>query len=103
MGEFVSNNFVIMQFQQLILFAFQLTVCPKRVCISTVGVRKDLFKRNPHQVPITDFFGSVRPVEVLTNIFNETVVLENKTEKEKSIVRKKYSYVPPLVNFASLK
>merc|ERR1712212_1293183 len=36
-----------------------LKVCPKRVCISTVGTRTDLFRRNPDLVPITDFFGSV--------------------------------------------
>lgn len=41
-----------------------MAVCPKAVCISTVGVRKDLFKRDPYKVPITDFFGSVRPVEI---------------------------------------
>jgi len=38
-------------------------VCPKRVCISTVGRRTDLFERDPYKVPITDFFGSVRRVE----------------------------------------
>lgn len=80
-----------------------MTVCPKRVCISTVGVRKDLFKRNPHEVPITDFFGSVRPVEVLKHISNETIVLENRTEEKKISITGKYSYVPPFVNFASLK
>lgn len=39
-----------------------LAVCPKRVCISTVGVRDDLFLRDTSKVPITDFFGAVRPV-----------------------------------------
>ena len=43
-----------------------LKVCPKRVCISTVGTRTDLFRRNPNLVPITDFFGSVRKIEVST-------------------------------------
>ena len=28
-----------------------LSVCPKRVCISTVGVRKDLYRRDPNKVP----------------------------------------------------
>ncbi|VVC33521.1 Hypothetical protein CINCED_3A003186 [Cinara cedri] len=41
-----------------------LGVCPKQDCISTVGVRTDLFHRDPAKVPITDFFGSVRPVEL---------------------------------------
>ena len=47
-----------------------LKVCPKRVCISTVGTRTDLFQRDPNKVPITDFFGSVRKVEVSTNFVN---------------------------------
>src|SRR5438270_4967806 len=34
-------------------------VCPKRLCISTVSVRKDLFSRNPDKVPLTDFFGNL--------------------------------------------
>ena len=37
-----------------------LEVCPKRLCISTVGKRTDLFQRDPNTVPITDFFGSER-------------------------------------------
>jgi len=41
-----------------------LGVCPKQDCISTVGVRTDLFHRDLTKVPITDFFGSVRPVEL---------------------------------------
>lgn len=47
-----------------------LTVCPKRVCISTVGTRTDLFRRDPNKVPILDFFGSVRRVEVSSNSVN---------------------------------
>lgn len=41
-----------------------LRVCPKSVCISTVTSRKDLFRRNVDEVPLTDFFGSVRNVEL---------------------------------------
>ncbi|XP_078687084.1 GPI-anchor transamidase-like [Branchiostoma floridae x Branchiostoma belcheri] len=47
-------------------------VCPKRVCVSTPGVRTDLFTRDPNSVLITDFFGSVRNVEITT----ETVTLQ---------------------------
>merc|ERR1712228_389615 len=47
-----------------------LKVCPTRVCISTVGTRTDLFQRDPNKVPITDFFGSVRKVEVSKNFVN---------------------------------
>ncbi|XP_046330684.1 GPI-anchor transamidase-like [Haliotis rufescens] len=50
-----------------------LRVCPKSQCISTVSVRTDLFKRDPDKVPLTDFFGSVRNVEILP----ETITLKN--------------------------
>lgn len=29
-----------------------LTVCPKRVCISTVGIRRDLYPKDPNSVPM---------------------------------------------------
>ena len=45
-----------------------LQVCPKRLCISTVGKRTDLFARDPYKTPITDFFGSVRSVEITSDI-----------------------------------
>lgn len=45
-----------------------LQVCPKRVCVSTVTSRKDLFGRDPNKVPLTDFFGSVRKVELTHNV-----------------------------------
>jgi phosphatidylinositol glycan class K len=50
-----------------------LTVCPKRVCISTVGIRKDLYPKDPNKVPITNFFGAVRPTEILTGVVNITI------------------------------
>ena len=49
-----------------------LEVCPKRLCISTVGKRTDLFPRDPAKVPITDFFGSIRNVELTDRAFNFT-------------------------------
>lgn len=59
-----------------------LAVCPKRVCISTVGVRDDLFKRDTSKVPITDFFGAVRPVQVIygSSVELEQLVLNETTE-----------------------
>ncbi|XP_071947451.1 putative GPI-anchor transamidase [Antedon mediterranea] len=42
-------------------------VCPKRQCISTPGVRMDLFQRDSSQVLVTDFFGNVRNIEITTN------------------------------------
>jgi len=38
--------------------------CPKRLCISTVGVREDLYPKNPRKVKVTEFFGGVRNVEI---------------------------------------
>ena len=46
-------------------FSLQLRVCPRRQCISTVAVRTDLFARDLNQVLLTDFFGSVRNVELI--------------------------------------
>lgn len=45
---------------------FQFQVCPKSLCVSTPGHRTDLFQRDPKNVLITDFFGSVRKVEITT-------------------------------------
>uniref|UniRef100_A0A6I8RZ84 GPI-anchor transamidase n=1 Tax=Xenopus tropicalis TaxID=8364 RepID=A0A6I8RZ84_XENTR len=42
-------------------------VCPKSLCVSTPGHRTDLFQRDPSTVLITDFFGSVRKVELTEN------------------------------------
>nr|SVE88685.1 EOG090X07K0 [Daphnia sinensis] len=41
-----------------------LKVCPKYLCLSTVGFRSDLFKRDPNRVFITDFFGSQKRIEM---------------------------------------
>merc|ERR1712110_714534 len=63
-----------------------LQVCPKRLCISTVGKRTDLFARDPAKVPITDFFGSVRSVEITSDIIelpNSIMRSLNKTKDEK--------------------
>ena len=48
----------------LILFKFvsKLKVCPKYLCLSTVGYRSDLFRRDPDKVFITDFFGSQKRI-----------------------------------------
>ena len=55
-----------------------LEVCPKRLCISTVGKRTDLFARDPNKVLITDFFGSIRNVELTDRAFNFTKKSEEK-------------------------
>ncbi|XP_076259536.1 phosphatidylinositol glycan anchor biosynthesis class K [Rhynchophorus ferrugineus] len=80
-----------------------LKVCPKNACISTVGVRKDLFMRDPDSVPITDFFGSVRPVKLLDSIVNNSEHFSKKfniTNTQTNYSKpKKYRYIPPLVSF----
>lgn len=60
--ESVSNFFVSPQFK----------VCPKSQCVSTPGRRTDLFQRDPGSVLITDFFGSVRKVEITMETINLT-------------------------------
>ena len=76
-----------------------LTVCPKRVCISTVGTRTDLFRRDPAQVPITDFFGSVRRVEAWdTGLVNLTGAGQEEEEGETEVRRagEKFKYLDQL-------
>lgn len=76
-------------------------VCPKSVCISTVGVRKDLFHRNPDQVPITDFFGSVRPVNLVTHVEQQNV--SEKSSEKVQLKPKRYKYVPALLSYNGVK
>lgn len=80
-----------------------LAVCPKRVCISTVGVRKDLFSRDPHKVLITDFFGSLRPVELTVSGLNVTAIprTQNKTrsQKEREVPDRKLQYAKQFPSF----
>lgn len=45
----------------------QFRVCPRSQCVSTVAIRTDLFPRNPEKVLLTDFFGSVRNIELVTD------------------------------------
>ncbi|XP_072129448.1 GPI-anchor transamidase isoform X2 [Mobula birostris] len=56
-------------------------VCPPSLCVSTPGHRTDLFQRNPGDVLITDFFGSVRKVEITTDVIQ---LMPNDTEIEQS-------------------
>ncbi|RXG71315.1 GPI-anchor transamidase [Armadillidium vulgare] len=54
--------------------SLSLQVCPRRVCISNVGVRKDLYHRNPSNVLITEFFGSVRSVEITEDLDSVQII-----------------------------
>ncbi|KAK6058553.1 hypothetical protein COOONC_03872 [Cooperia oncophora] len=40
--------------------------CSRRQCLSTVGVRKDVYPKEPSRVRVTDFFGSSRIIRHLT-------------------------------------
>uniref|UniRef100_A0A8B9HAW2 GPI-anchor transamidase n=1 Tax=Astyanax mexicanus TaxID=7994 RepID=A0A8B9HAW2_ASTMX len=55
-------------------------VCPKSQCVSTPGHRTDLFLRDPGSVLITDFFGSVRKVEITREAINLTTTAEQPVE-----------------------
>lgn len=44
--------------------------CPKNLCISTVGIRTDLFERDTHKVRATDFFSAKKYVKPIDNVYN---------------------------------
>nr|XP_020447236.1 LOW QUALITY PROTEIN: GPI-anchor transamidase [Monopterus albus] len=73
-------------------------VCPKSQCVSTPGHRTNLFLRDPGSVLITDFFGSVRKVEITMETINFT---DHVKQVEKNVVNEElqketYSYVDQL-------
>lgn len=70
MRQFISIPFIQ---DTLCFYCFrfvQLKVCPERLCVSHVAVRTDLFLRDPDKVPLTDFFGGVRNVELSNEVLN---------------------------------
>lgn len=72
-------------------------VCPKSQCVSTPGHRTDLFLRDPGSVLITDFFGSVRKVELTMDAINLTdpiKQMENPVNGEEQ--KEVYSYADQL-------
>ncbi|XP_071499687.1 putative GPI-anchor transamidase [Diadema antillarum] len=73
-------------------------VCPQRVCKSTPGVRADLFQRDPKKTLVTDFFGSVRNVEVSMARLNLSGIALSREgdsiqKEESKIGGKKLAYV----------
>jgi hypothetical protein len=60
------------------LILFQLKVCPKYLCLSTVGFRNDLFQRDTNKVFITDFFGSQKRIEMAA----DPIVVPSPSNKE---------------------
>uniref|UniRef100_A0A665XDH6 GPI-anchor transamidase n=1 Tax=Echeneis naucrates TaxID=173247 RepID=A0A665XDH6_ECHNA len=63
-------------------------VCPKSQCVSTPGHRTDLFLRDPGSVLITDFFGSVRKVELTMETINLTDPIEQLESAESGELQK---------------
>ncbi|KAL2097825.1 hypothetical protein ACEWY4_007032 [Coilia grayii] len=59
-------------------------VCPKSQCVSTPGHRTDLFQRDPGSVLITDFFGSVRKVEITMVTINLTATASPLSEEKET-------------------
>ncbi|XP_051555180.1 GPI-anchor transamidase-like [Myxocyprinus asiaticus] len=59
-------------------------VCPQSQCVSTPGHRTDLFQRDPGSVLITDFFGSVRKVEITKETINLTSLIDQPIERSVS-------------------
>ncbi|OCT84767.1 hypothetical protein XELAEV_18022923mg [Xenopus laevis] len=73
--QFYSPNIMALASSQVGEDSLSFQVCPKSLCVSTPGHRTDLFQRDPSTVLITDFFGSVRKVELT----KETVTCSLKT------------------------
>ncbi|KAM3604838.1 uncharacterized protein V6R79_016876 [Siganus canaliculatus] len=73
-------------------------VCPKSQCVSTPGHRTDLFLRDPGSVLITDFFGSVRKVEITMETINLTdpIIPQEQNSVNEELQKEKYSYVDQL-------
>ncbi|XP_034469866.1 GPI-anchor transamidase [Hippoglossus hippoglossus] len=70
-------------------------VCPKSHCVSTPGHRTDLFLRDPGSVLVTDFFGSVRKVEITMETINLTSPIKQTEEKNAAygeLQKETYSY-----------
>uniref|UniRef100_A0AAZ3PZD2 GPI-anchor transamidase n=1 Tax=Oncorhynchus tshawytscha TaxID=74940 RepID=A0AAZ3PZD2_ONCTS len=70
-------------------------VCPKSQCVSTPGHRTDLFLRDPGNVLITDFFGSVRKVEITMETINLTAPMVH-LAVESELKTESQSYVDQL-------
>lgn len=64
----------------------QFKVCPKSLCVSTPGHRTDLFLRDLGSVLITDFFGSVRKVEITMDTVNLTEPIQQMEQRYTVII-----------------
>jgi len=57
--------------------------CPPAKCVSTVGIRTDLYPRDPRRVRVTDFFGTSRHIRSLSEMLNAPAPSSPLTEKKK--------------------
>lgn len=57
-------------------------VCPKYLCISTVTVFRDQYLRDPYNVPLSDFFGNVANVDLITYNNTAKISQSNSFQKE---------------------
>jgi phosphatidylinositol glycan class K len=44
--------------------------CPKNLCISTTGIRTDLYNRDTHKVRATDFFSAKKYIEPINGLYD---------------------------------
>ena len=63
-GTMKYTHLLTMHILSYSLLSMQFKVCPQQQCRSTPGFRTDLFRRDYRKVLVTDFFGSVRNVEL---------------------------------------
>ncbi|XP_071821912.1 GPI-anchor transamidase-like isoform X1 [Apostichopus japonicus] len=68
-------------------------VCPYNQCHSHTGYRTDLFQRDISKVLVTDFFGSVRNVEVSTSRLPLSEVNHTRSKVETKVSGGTYYYV----------
>jgi phosphatidylinositol glycan class K len=82
-----------------------LKVCPEKQCISHVAIRTDLFRRSPDKTLITDFFGSVRNVElstdrlILTDNDADNNTCQHSIDIKSSPPKRKYFYANQMMPF----
>ncbi|KAH7698969.1 GPI-anchor transamidase [Aphelenchoides avenae] len=65
--EFLDGK--VLALESNVSMAEYLKACPRPACISTVGVRADLYPKAPERVRVTDFFGARRYVKPLSESY----------------------------------
>lgn len=72
--------------------------CPHSKCLSTVGVRTDLYPKDPARVRITDFFGSTRNMRPITEevVFDDEWLSSSSPSEQVEVTRQASFYVDSL-------